>query len=214
MTRTIPTRAVPLAALLITFALVVPSLAAANDDRGFTLGLQYQTSMIGAEDPPADTGPNALYFDEVGHGISLVLGYRFTPSFELRLTGSTARHETTQDGVEAHYGNGVLEAHYQFVPEQQARPYLYGGLGGATIRVDTQGFESEIKGGLAVVGGGFAYSLSPHLVLDFSARLDLINWDETRVTFRGTDGSELTLEAPVDDSGSAAKLLLGLVWEF
>lgn len=195
------------------------AVASADDtsgcaDRGFSLGIRYQTSMIGAEDPPPSGDPQGLYFEEVGHGATFVLGYTFTSSFALDLALSFARHGTTQEAVEALLSSIAFEAHYRFLPAERARPYLFGGLGGSAMRVDSEGYSNEMNGGVAVLGAGVFYCLTNHLILDFSGRLDLINWDEVKVTVAVPDGGTLELAQPVDESGSAGKFQFGFRWQF
>jgi opacity protein-like surface antigen len=185
-----------------------------GERRGLTLGLAYQTSLIGAEDPRPGSDPRGLYFEEVGHGAALQLGYAFTPHFGLRFGLGTASHGTTQEAVEALFSRVLIEAHYRFLPRERARPYLVGGLGGASIRVDSEGYESEISGGVAVFGAGLLFNVTEHLVLDFSGRLDSVNWTETKVTVALPDGGTIELAQPVDESGSAGEFLFGVVWEF
>ncbi len=182
--------------------------------RGFFFGGQYNTDLIGAEDPGPGSDPNQLFFDEVGHGLLLHVGYSVSPAVALRLAGSAARHGTTQEGVEADNGSLVLEAHYRFLPGERARPYLFGGFGGTTIRVSTGDFDTETRGGVVDLGAGIFYGLTRHLYLDLAGRLDLVNWNEIRVTKELADGTTLELKDPVDDSGSEGRFLLGILWQF
>ncbi|MBD3161258.1 MAG: outer membrane beta-barrel protein [Candidatus Latescibacteria bacterium] len=183
-------------------------------EAGFFLGLGIHASLIGAEDPPPGDEGAGLYFDEAGPGLSIGLGYAFTPGFALKLAVAGARHETNQPSIEAAVSTAVLEAQVRLAPREPACPYLIGGLGGAAIRVDTGGYDSEVSGGVAVLGAGMLLDLTANLHLDLSARLDLINWDTVKVIREAPGGAEVRLEAPVDDSGSAAKLEAGLVWRF
>jgi opacity protein-like surface antigen len=205
------------AALLSTIprAAIASSDGALRDDgRGTILGLQLQTSVIGVEERSPDAPPNQLFVDEVGGGINLILGYGFTESFALYVSVSSAGHDTSQESVRAFYSTGTLEAAYRFLPGERVRPYLLGGLGGANVRIETDDYDSEISGGVAVLQGGVLIGLSRHLLLDAGIRLDLINWNRARLTRELPSGNTIQLESPVDDSGSAGKLLLGLAWQF
>jgi len=144
----------------------------------------------------------------------LNIGYTFTPHFAMRLSAGGGAHETTQQEVEAYVTSFALEAHYRFMPEERARPYLLAGLGGTTLGFTTGAFEAEARGGSAMLGMGMLYSLTQHFVFDFTARLDLINWNEIVLTQNLADGSSVELEQPVDDSGSAGKILFGFAWQF
>ena len=212
-------RASRVATLCLAASLCAAGVAAGGGDGtvrepGFFLGAGLHASLIGAEDPPPGDESGGLYFDEAGPGLSLGLGYDFTPGFALRLAIASARHGTNQPSIEAAVSTVVIEAHVRLAPREPACPYLIAGLGGAGIRVDAGGFNSEVTGGVAVLGVGLLVDLTGHLRLDLSGRLDLINWDTVKVSRELPDGSEIRLEAPVDDSGSAGKLEAGLVWKF
>ena len=210
---------VALAAILIgSLPLAGPSAAETEgvwaQERGFSLGLQLQTNAIGAEDPSGESDPNDIYVDEIGGGGTFYLGYTFVPSFCLRLALGVARHETTQDAVEAFYNTLAFEAHWRFLPQERARPYVYAALGGATFHLGTERYDSETSGGLAGLGIGLLYNVTRHLVIDVNTRLDLINWDEVNVTHQLPGGGEVGITAPIDDDGSAWRFQLGLEWEF
>ena len=183
-------------------------------DHGWSLGLHVLSDHIGAEDPGSASPPEAVFVDEVGGGALVSVGYAFTPSFALRLAAGGARHETTHDGVEVNHASATIEAHFRFFPGERAQPYLFGGIGGASLRFDSEGLDSKVEGGLAVIGVGAIYRLTRHLSLDLAGRLDLINWNTIEVTAELPSGAELRLEDPVDESGSAGKILLGAVWNF
>lgn len=185
-----------------------------GQDRGITVGLQYQTDIIGAEDPPAGADPNSVFVEEVGHGLSLNLGYTFTPMFALRLAMGSAIHGTNQEGVEITRGSGVLEAHLRFLPEERARPYLVGGLGGTRLVTDREAYDVETSGGVAVIGGGVLFNLTERFVLDLSTRLELINWEKVEVRMTTPGGTEVGLENPVDENGSAAIVRVGFDLQF
>ncbi|MCK4414764.1 MAG: outer membrane beta-barrel protein [Candidatus Eisenbacteria sp.] len=216
----------PVHALLVAFAAILigslplaePSAAGTEgawaQDRGFSLGLQFQTNVIGAEDPSEEVDLNDIWLDETGGGCTLYLGYTFVPSFCLRLTLGSARHETTRDAVEAFYNTVALEAHWRFLPQERARPYVYGALGGAVFNLDTERYDSETSGGMAGLGIGLLYNVTHRLVIDFNTRLDLINWDAVNVTYQLPGGGEVGIKDPIDDEGSAWRFQLGLAWEF
>jgi opacity protein-like surface antigen len=182
-------------------------------DHGWSLGLHIVSDHIGAEDPGSASPPEAVFVDETGGGALVSVGYAFTPSFALRFVGGSARHETTRDGVEVNHASATIEAHFRFLPGERAQPYLFGGIGGATLRFDSEALDSKVEGGLAVIGAGAIYRLTRHLSLDLAGRFDLINWNTIEVTAELPGGGELRLEDPVDESGSG-KILFGVVWNF
>ncbi len=183
-------------------------------DRGFTIGLQYQTDVIGAEDPAPGGDPDAVFIEEVGHGLSLNLGYTITPMFALRLAMGSAIHGTNWEGVEITRGSAMIEAHVRFLPQERARPYLVGGLGGTSLIDDRKGYDVETSGGVALLGAGVLFNLTEHFVLDFSTRLEMINWNKIKIRKELPGGTEIELESPVDENGSAATFRLGFDLQF
>jgi hypothetical protein len=191
-----------------------PAAGTWAQDRGFSLGLQFQSNVIGASDPDADADENAIFVDETGSGATFHIGYTFVPAFNLRLAIGIARHETTREAVEAFYNSVAIEAHWRFLPQERARPYIYGALGGAGFMFDTDEYDSEVSGGVAALGFGLLYNLTRHLLIDLNTRLDLINWSEATWTRKVPGGGEVSVSAPIDDDGSAWRFQLGLAWEF
>jgi opacity protein-like surface antigen len=185
-----------------------------GQDRGWSLGLDFALDFIGAEDPGPDSPPDAVYVNETGGGLAFHLGYAFTSVFGLRLTAIGAHHETTREGIGVNNASVTIEALVRFLHGKRFQPYVLVGLGGATLDFNNEVLDTRTSGGTAVLGGGVQYHLTRHLALDLAGRLDLINWDKVEVTAELPDGSKARLENPVNESGSAAKLLLGLVWNF
>jgi opacity protein-like surface antigen len=208
-------------ALVLAAAGMIPSAPLRAEDfapdwsreKGVVLGLQFQTDLIGAEDPSAESPPDQIFVEEAGHGGLVHLGYTFTPRVCVRLAMGGAFHGTTIEGVEVSHSSATLEIHYRFLPGERARPYLFGGIGGATLEYRSGDFQSEVTGGVAVLGAGFLYHVTRHLLVDVAARLDSINWNEIRVR-RRVGGVWTEISDPVDDAGSAGKVLLGMSWQF
>jgi opacity protein-like surface antigen len=182
--------------------------------RGWSVGFQFLSDFIGAEDPQPGSSTDAVFVEEQGGGGVLHLGYAFTPTFALRFAVAGARHETTKEDVEIDHLSATVEAVFRFLHGERAQPYLFGGLGGATLEFNSDVFDSKTSGGVAVLGAGFQYHLTRHLSLDLAGRLDLINWDKVEVSAELPGGETIRLEDPVDESGSAGKILLGVAWNF
>lgn len=191
-----------------------PAHAVWGQAEGFRLGAYLNGACIGAEDPVTTADPNDLYIEEDGGGIALLVGYRFSPLFSLNLTISSAMHETTQRDIEAYYGTFMIEGHFHFLPEERVRPYVLAGLGGVGLVVDTEGYESETRGGGMDLGFGMVWNLTDHLLLDTSLRLDIIEWDEVKFTRELPGGEEIKLIDPVEEEGGAGRFQLGLTWAF
>jgi hypothetical protein len=183
----------------------------AEGARRWQLGIAALSSHIGADDPPPNPQPGAIYVDEVGGGIALHLGYALSPAFLLRLYVSGAVHETSNPDVDFGLGGGTIEGLYLFRPGQHLRPYILGGLGGFKMSSDQASVSFEATGGGAVFGTGLQYLLGRVVALDFCLRGEWINWDETKATIELHSGDSLTTTTPVDESGGAAKITFGLV---
>lgn len=195
------------------FASWTPAESAAGTE-GFLLGLDFGTSHIGADDPSADDPAASVYVDETGGGASLLLGYGFTPSFTLRLNVSGAQHDTSDPDTEFWISSGTIEALYLFRNPDPLRPYIFGGLGGFSMRSRRDELDFEVTGPGAVVGGGLVYFLGENFALDFAVRGDFINWEESTATYTFPNGTTATVAAPVEGEGSAAKFLFGAGWWF
>jgi len=207
--------AAPLVAAALLLLAGVPAAADSwGHERGWSIGVEALADFIGAEDPGPGSGANAVFVEEGGGGILLHLGYAFTPRFAMRLGAAAARHGTTRAGVEVDHASLTVEAHCRFLHGEPLQPYVFGGLGGAALEFTSGSLDSKTSGGEAVLGVGLLYHITRHLALDLAARLDLINWNTVEVTAKLPSGGEIRLASPVDESGSAGKLVLGLVWQF
>jgi len=204
--------------LLLWFVVALASPAQSQEDwaqpSGFRFGLYMNGTGIGAENPPANADPDDLYLDEGGGGLSLMLGYSISRRVDVYLNLSSSEHRTTQSHIEAYYTSVIAEAHYQLLPDERVRPYLIGGLGGVGLAVDADELKSETMGGAVGLGVGMLWNLTEHLLLDSSIRIDMIDWNEVKLTRELPSGHEITLANPVDDSGGAGRLQLGLTWAF
>jgi len=200
----------------LSLLLAVPSVAfadTASDNGGVALGVQLLSSFIGSEDRPANPPEGAVYVDEVAPGLQLWLGYAFSPAFLLRLSVSGATHESNFSNVDVRVSSAMLEAVYHVSTAGRLRPYVYGGLGGYALRSLQDRFEFESEGGAIDLGAGINYFVSRRVSFDLSARADFINWDKTTATVELESGEKLTVETPVDENGTAAKILFGIgVW--
>lgn len=180
---------------------------------GFSIHLAFVSDNIGAEDPGPTSSAEQLFVDEHGGGAYLRVAYGFTPSVALGLSLAGAPHATTIEGQEVIHGTAAFDLRYTFLAHERARPYLEGGLGGATLVLDAEGYNVEVRGAVALLGAGVVHNLTPHLLLSAGARLEFINWTEISVR-RDSGGETLTLEDPVEDDGGAVKLLFGAGWAF
>ncbi len=199
----------------LVFSLLVslPAFAAGMTE-GFFLGVDLQTSHIGADDPADDSPEGSIFVDETGAGVAFKFGYGITPRFALRLVVLGTVHETTDPEVEVAYTSGTLEAVYLFRSGEPLRPNIFGGLGGFSLKSKRDLLDYETSGGGAVIGVGLVYFLSSHFALDFELRGDLINWKTNTAQIDLGNGNYATVETPIEDEGSAAHFLFGGTWWF
>ncbi len=176
------------------------------------LGVSAVSSHIGADDEQPDDPPGLVYVDEVGGGIALEAGYAITPTFLLRLYLSGAQHETSDPDIDYRLGGASVEGMILFNPGRPLRPYVVGGLGGFRMESDQDGYDYEVNGGGAILGGGLRYALGRIVALDFGLRAEFINWQEERVVVDLPGGGSAVLENPVEGSGTAGKFTLGVIF--
>lgn len=191
-----------------------PVTALATDTSGWMLGLDFSTSHADFADPTGTSSSNAVFIDDNGAGANLLFGYGFTRSFALRANLASAQHNTTDANTEFLISSGTIEAMYVFRDPRAFRPYILGGVGGFTARSRQDDFDFDVTGPGVVLGAGFAYFMTPRFAFDFAARGDFINWDTATATVTLPGGSTATAEAPIEEEGSAAKLLFGVNWWF
>jgi hypothetical protein len=183
------------------------------DTKGFLLGLDLHYSKIGAEEESESSGDNSVFVDEDGGGVTILVGYGFTPSFALRLAGSASNHETSDSDVEVIYSNSLIEAMYIFREAAPLRPYILGGIGGARLESRDDPFRYETTGSCADLGFGFLYFTGEHFAIESALRLEFVNWDKATASLE-TDHGTVTVETPVEDEGSALKVLFGVNYWF
>jgi hypothetical protein len=88
---------------------------------------------------------------------------------------------------------------------------------------DTEGFFIEAcintnhLSGVATreaLGGGLYSFLGEHFVFDAGLRFDLIGWEEETTRRTLDDGSTVIVLSPLQDDGTASKIILGVGWWF
>ncbi len=197
--------------LLPIIALLITSSSAAADTDGFFFGLDLHSNHLGGEDAPADPSPDVVFVDQNGGGADLFLGWGFGPSFPVRLSVCGAAHETSDPDIEVTYTGITIDGMYLFRNPEPLRPYLYGGIGGFALTSRRDALDWETSGPGILFGGGLLYFCGDTFALDFSARAELVNWERTRATWHLPAG-DATAETPIEEEGSAAKILVGVSW--
>jgi hypothetical protein len=199
--------------MLLAAALLSASTGAEADTKGFMLGFGLHYSGIGAEEESAASPESSVFVDEDGGGATLLLGYGFTPAFALRLALNASNHETSDSDVEVLYANSTIEAMYIFRDGRPFRPYLFGGIGGCSLESRDDPFRYETTGAGTAVGAGFLYFPGEHFAFDGAVRFEFINWDKATAELV-TDQGTLTVETPIEEEGSAFKIVFGVNYWF
>lgn len=198
----------------------------AADTEGFFVEASVNTNHLGgtSERQQGDS-PDDVFIGENAPGGTVILAYGLTPSFALRAAVSGADHESTEPDVDFHFSSLSIEASYIFRTGSEVRPYLYGGLGIFSLD-STEGsgfisaspneadYEFETNGPGMDFGGGLYSFIGEHFVFDAGLRFDLISWDKETAEWTLGDGTKVSVNNPVDEDGTAAKLLLGAGWWF
>jgi len=171
---------------------------------GVFIGAALNGSAIKADDLDSDT--------ENGGGLTLQLGYGFTPKFALFFEGAGAAMDSEGPWTLAHFDFG---ARYHFANSSRALvPFLEAAFSGRAGRGDDAVFydengnpqtgRMEITGGGFTVGGGLLYFFNPKLALN--TQLKLTTGEFTTVKFRNVsiDGFEI--------DATSTRFNIGISW--
>lgn len=173
--------------------------------QGFYLGLTLMGSSIHAD----DTIDEVFTVEDDGGGAQLQVGYHFTPAFALELSLGGANHETNVQDLDADLGLAQIFAVYRFVPGQQFRPYIKGGIGGYGLTFDGNGGDVTAKGGGLAFGGGFSFFFTPHFALGVDFTHNIIRYEEIELSFE-----DITIGTEIDEEGSMSSLGLSFSYFF
>jgi opacity protein-like surface antigen len=89
---------------------------------------------------------------DAGAGLGVRGGYNFTPLFELE--GQLADNNASESGVDISMDTYMVNAVFNFHPNDAIEPYVLGGLGYANVSADSQfGSVSDGSNALQVAGG-------------------------------------------------------------
>ncbi len=190
--------------LLLPAVMPLADAAIAQDGR-WMLGFDLLADSVGGDDDP-----DALTITDPAFGAALQIGYLFTPSLQLRLYAASADHETSDADVDIRVGGGTFDLAYVFRPGAAVRPFLAGGLGGFRAEAQDDAFEYAAEGSAMSFSGGMHVLLGRKVTFHTQARLEVINWNEAQATLNLPDGSSQTFTAPIDDSGGAFKVSVGV----
>lgn len=193
-------------ALIACLAAAAPAAAEGDFGGRWLLGFDAVSSTVGANEDAA-----VLLIEETAPGVGLQIGYLFTPNFQLRLFAAAAEHETSDPDVKIQVGGGTLDAVYLFRAGQKVRPYVFGGLGGFTVESQQADLLYKAEGPGMALGGGVHVMLGRKVSLHGALRYEAINWDKVTATYDGPGGSA-SVTVPVDEEGTAGKVLVGVVF--
>lgn len=186
--------------------------ALAPDARGVSFSVHtYRHVLAGVDESPEN--PDDLIFEDDGRGLVLGVGYTFTPEAHLRLQILAAGHETNVEDVTAARVTALLELHYRLAAGSRVRPVLMAGLGATGVGITEESYDASVHGVVASTGFGILAHLSTHWSLELMTRIDLINWEETRVVIDRGEGVTETISDPVEEDGAAAAVSFGVVWQ-
>ena len=193
-------------ALAACFALTVSlaAMPAAAQDGRWQIGVDAVSSTIGDNENAGD-----VKIDETGSGGGFQVGHLLVPGFMLRLAATSAQHETSDPNVDIRIGGVTFEALFLFREGQAFRPYLFAGLGGYMAESQQQELVFDISGPGATFGAGGHLRLGSRVTLNAGLRVDAINWETARVSYITPTGT-VRIEVPIDESGWASKVSLGL----
>ncbi len=194
-------------ALVLGLVVVATAVPAAAWQGNWLIGLDGLASTIGRDD-----NADVVVVDETAGGGALQIGYLISPTFMVRLYAAAAVHPTNVADIEIRFSSSTFDALYLFRPGRRFRPYIFGGLGGFRLDSDQDDLHYEARGGGVSFGAGMHLELGSRVTLHGSLRLEGVNWNDVNATI-DTPSGRISVRQPIDDSGIASKLTVGIgVW--
>ncbi len=182
-----------------------------GQDRGFSLGAQFMVDGLGVSEAGTPISP---VIDDMGSGLLLLGGYSFTPHFHTRVTLGGARHRTEVPGLDVQHSVGSVEAHYRFTPRRQVCPYVFGSLGGTTVRAEQGRDHLTFTGATAGLGAGLLVGFTPRFGMDLTLRGEGVNWTKAEYSQDQPNGTTVKVEDAVEETGASTRLEIGFLWQF
>lgn len=193
---------------VLALALLLAAAPASAQSGRWLIGLDAVASFIGENEDAAD-----VTVDEAAGGLALQIGYLLAPGFMLRLHAAAADHPTSDAGIDLRFGGGTIDAVLLLRAGPPVRPYLFGGLGGFAVESRKANLVYETRGPGMAFGGGVHALLGERVSLHGALRFEWINWDQSSATYELPGGGTTSIVVPIDESGSAAKISLGIgIW--
>lgn len=183
-----------LTAALVAAVVAVPAAAQQQyKTAGFQLGAALNGTGLQVED--ADEA-------ESGGGLSLRLGYGFTPRVSVFAQGTGA---TMEDG-DYSLGHFDLGVRYLF-STARLRPFVQGAVGGRAAQMELGGTDVELGGAALTLGGGLEYAFGRTAGLDVGLDYSFGKFDQARV-----DGGAWEDMGSESFSATSARFNVGVVW--
>lgn len=190
--------------LVIALAVIPTSLTAqfnpapAYKTDGLLLGLAANGTSIGGDD---------FEDAEAGAGLSLRLGYGFTPAIGIFLQATGANIQIADGGGDSYaLVHGDIGARFNVLPGRRINPFVEGAIGGRqfTYQVPELG-DLELRGAAYTLGGGAEIFLAQTVAVEIGLDYSVGDFNEGRL---GGEWEDLG----GDISANSARFNLGLNW--
>ncbi len=179
------------------------SAQARSTTRGFHLGAGLNGSSVKVDLEDEETGIEADR--ESGPGISLTVGYNFTPQFGLLINVAGASIDSDEGG---NYGLGHadLAGRFSFAnPASQLVPYVELGVSSISLVDEEDGEDVQVSGTGFTGAAGLNYFFSPKLALDANIRFTTGELDTLKI-----GGESVTTEDGLDTT--TGRINIGISW--
>ena len=183
--------------VFITFMMSAASAATAigqtpPQTKGFVLGAAVNGSSVEIDD---DELGDAVGNDrQSGGGLTLHLGYNFTKSLGIFLSGTAAKIDNDAD-EDFTLSQGDLGFRYTFAGASAFVPYLELGVTGLNAEPDTDEIDIELRGQGLTGGLGFNYFFSRKVAFDMNLKFTKGEFDTVKFdggSISTDDGADVT----------------------
>lgn len=181
------------------------SAQARSTTRGFHLGAGLNGSSVKVDFEDEETGLDAER--ESGPGISLTVGYNFTPQFGL-LVNVTGASIDSEEGGNYGLGHADLAGRFSFAnPASPLVPYLELGVTSISLVDEDEdtGEDVQVSGTGFTGAAGLNYFFSPKLALDANLRFTTGELDTLKI-----GGESVTTEDGLDTT--TGRISIGISW--
>ncbi len=198
--------------VLILLTIAVGCFASESDPYPYgrwLIGFDIQNNQLGD-----DTSQDQISFDPDAPGTGVHIGVMVARRLMLRLYGTGSDHPTSEPDVEIRFIGASIDLLYMFREDHEVRPYLFGGLGSYGLRSVQNNLVFDTAGGAMAFGIGGYWWMSQSFSLHTQARIIAINWLNTTAILERPDGSTVTTETLIQDSGVAGSVSVGVAYWF